>query len=314
MVPAIDVAWVPPRPLDLLLTLGPLRRGAGDPTLLIGAEGVWRGLQTPDGPATQHLRRNGAEVLARHWGPGATWAAQRVGALLGEGDDADGFDADALHRTSHHPEVPRAWDLMRRRGWRVPASGEVFAALVAAVLEQKVTGLQARRAWRQLHGQHAEPAPVAPGMPPGLMTTLTPAQAARIPSWDWHRAGVDPRRARTIVALCPFGGRIDQCRDLPLDRARARLESFPGIGPWTASEVLQRALGDADAVSFGDLHLPGQVVYALTGDEHGDDEALERVLRPWAGHRYRVVRAVEVSGVTRPRRAPRLSVQDHRGH
>ena len=36
------------------------------------------------------------------------------------------------------------------------------------------------------------------------------------------------------------------------------------------------------------------------------------LLQPWAGHRYRVVRMIELSGVKRPRRGPRYAPLDHR--
>ncbi len=47
--------------------------------------------------------------------------------------------------------------------------------------------------------------------------------------------------------------------------AGARLRAIPGVGPWTAAEALQRSNGDPDALTVGDLHLPGIVGYALTG-------------------------------------------------
>ena len=92
----------------------------------------------------------------------------------------------------------------------------------------------------------------------------------------------------------------------PRGRSR-RLTGLPGIGPWTAAEVPQRALGDPDAVSFGDAHLAGQVVYALTGETDGDDDRMPGLLAPYAGHRYRVIRMVELAGVVRPRRGPRFA-------
>jgi len=84
------------------------------------------------------------------------------------------------------------------------------------------------------------------------------------------------------------------------------------VGAWTAAEVRQRAHGDPDAVSVGDVHLAGQVVYALTGAVDGDDARMLELLEPYAGHRYRAVRMVELSGVARPRRGPRYAPLDHR--
>ncbi len=52
---------------------------------------------------------------------------------------------------------------------------------------------------------------------------------------------------------------------MPHEAARARLRAVPGVGVWTAAEVAVRALGDPDAVSYGDAHLAANVVHALTG-------------------------------------------------
>jgi 3-methyladenine DNA glycosylase/8-oxoguanine DNA glycosylase len=78
------------------------------------------------------------------------------------------------------------------------------------------------------------------------------------------------------------------------------------------AEVASRALGDADAVSVGDFHLPGHVVYAFTGRMDGTDEDMAQLLVPFSGHRHRVQRLVETSGISRPARGPRMTIADHR--
>jgi 3-methyladenine DNA glycosylase/8-oxoguanine DNA glycosylase len=93
--------------------------------------------------------------------------------------------------------------------------------------------------------------------------------------------------------------------------ANRRLSAVPGIGVWTAAEVAQRALGDGDAVSVGDFHLSAFVGWALAGRPLDDDGMVE-LLERWRPHRYRVVRLLECSGVTKPRFGPRMTVQDHR--
>jgi 3-methyladenine DNA glycosylase/8-oxoguanine DNA glycosylase len=138
-----------------------------------------------------------------------------------------------------------------------------------------------------------------------------PRTWALVPSWEWHRAGVDGKRSRTAVTAVRVAGRLEQCVDLPCVEAASRLTTMPGIGAWTAAEVAQRALGDADAVSFGDLHMAKDVTYALVGEALGDDD-LREILRPWEGHRYRVVRLCALAGIRRPRRAPRFAPRDFR--
>jgi 3-methyladenine DNA glycosylase/8-oxoguanine DNA glycosylase len=106
-------------------------------------------------------------------------------------------------------------------------------------------------------------------------------------------------------------GRLERLADVPPADAAARLRSLPGIGAWTAAEVGQRALGDADAVSVGDYHVPSLVGWVLVGEPVDDDTMLE-LLEPYRGHRYRAVRMVELSGLAPPRRGPRYSGRDYR--
>jgi 3-methyladenine DNA glycosylase/8-oxoguanine DNA glycosylase len=135
----------------------------------------------------------------------------------------------------------------------------------------------------------------------------------RIPSWDWHRAGVDPKRARTVLAAAQVAPRLEETVGMAPADAEQRLRAVPGIGVWTAAEVAQRALGDADAVSVGDYHLSQFVGWVLLG-RPVDDDGMVELLEPWRPHRYRVIRLIECSGVGKPRFGPRLTVQDHRAH
>lgn len=303
--PDASGSWSAPYDVDLSRVLGPFRRGGGDPTHLRAADGSWwRTSRTPDGPATLHLSARGGEVDAEAWGPGADWAVASVPDLLGFDDDPSGFPADLL------PEVlGEAWRQLAPR-WRVPRSRLVLEALLAAILEQKVTGVEARRGWRAMVTQVGEP---APGPTPEPMSVVPPAERIRrIPSWQWHRWGVPPSHSATILRSVVAPGRIEQCADLDPAEAERRLRSIPGVGAWTVAEVAQRARGDADAVSFGDFHVAQHVVYAFTGDRDGTDEWMAQLLEPFAGHRYRVQRLVEVAGVLRPARGPRATITDHR--
>ncbi len=134
----------------------------------------------------------------------------------------------------------------------------------------------------------------------------------RIPSWEWHKAGVETARSGTVLRAAAVAPRIQECAAMTGEDARARLVLLSGVGRWTAAEVAQRALGDADAVSYGDFHVAKDVVYALTGETDGSDDRLAEVLEPWAGHRGRVVRLVELAGISRPARGPRYAPLDFR--
>jgi 3-methyladenine DNA glycosylase/8-oxoguanine DNA glycosylase len=299
--------WPAPYPVDLDLVLGPFQRGADDPTARRDGDGSWwRAVRTPEGPAalriTAAASEAGREVTAHAWGPGADWSCARVPRLLGFADDPSGFPLAAL------PEHLRAHAGRVLERWRVPASGLVLDALVPAVLEQKVTGVAARRALRAMLRQAGEPAPG----PRRLQVPPRPEVLVAVPSWTWHAWGVEPFQARTLVGAARRARRLEECADLPLPEARSRLAALPGIGGWTVAEVAARALGDPDAVSFGDYHLAAGVVYAFTGARDGDDAAMARLLEPFAGHRFRVQRIVETSGVRRPARGPRMPVADMR--
>ncbi|MFD3695543.1 DNA-3-methyladenine glycosylase family protein [Streptomyces sp. NPDC058646] len=287
--------WRPGGPVDLGLTLGPLRRGPADPTFRTTPDGsVWRATRTPQGPATLRVAAAaGEEIHAEAWGPGAEWILDRLPALLGAGDDPAAFVP--RHRLVHASH-------RRRPGLRLTRTGLVLETLVPTVLEQKVTADEAYRAWRRLVRWYGEPAPG----PQDLFVMPSARGWATIPSWDWHRAGVDAKRSDTIVRAARVAHRLEEAAGMPPAQAAARLEAVPGIGPWTSAETLQRSNGDPDAVTTGDLHLPGIVGYALAGDRDADDAAMLELLAPYAGQRHRAARLILLAGRTPPRRTPRM--------
>lgn len=290
----------PPEPVDLDLVLPAFVRGPGDPTSHVGRDEWWFAWTTPQGPVTLHLRGVGGEILASAWGDGAAWMLERVPDLVGGRDDPSGF-------VPHHDLVARGWPRMSR--WRVPANGLVAQMLVCSVLEQRVTGREAFSSQRQLVRRFGSPAP-GPGEELRLVCPPSAAEWARIPSWAWLRAGVDGARSRVVVRAMQVAGRLDECADLPLDRAHARMRSLPGVGEWTAAEVAQRALGDADSPSFGDYHVAKDVTLALDG-RVGDDARMAQLLEPYAGQRYRAQRVITATAGHRPRRGPRRSLPTH---
>lgn len=291
-------------PVDVYRTLRPLRRGPRDPAFWAPADGVvWRATLLATGPAAvRYVTRGPRAVDVDAWGPGADEAVAAAPALLGEHDDVAGFDPGRgpvrdAHRRFHTARIGR--------------TDRVFEALVPAILEQRVIVHTAHDAWRWLLRAHGER---APGPAPEWMRVPPSAKAwAAVPVWDFHRAGVDPARARTIRVAAQVAGRLDEAAGHGRAETWRRLLTVPGVGPWTAAECAQRAIGDADAVPVGDYHLPNLIGWALSG-RRGDDAAMLELLEPWRGHRYRVIRYLLMSGATRqaPRYGPRLTVEDHR--
>jgi 3-methyladenine DNA glycosylase/8-oxoguanine DNA glycosylase len=290
-------------PVDLRRTVAPLRHGARDPAHLLTVDGaVWRATRLASGAATVRLLQTSATTVhVTAWGPGAEEALAAAPGVVGELDDVSTFD----------PPAGRVRDAYRRSaGVRLTRGGRVLESLVPAILEQRVITRTAHDAWRWLLLRHGDP---APGPAPDGMRVPPSAQAwTQVPVWDFHLAGVDPARARAVVAAARLAHRLEEAASLGTAETTRRLLLVPGVGPWTAAETTQRALGDADAVPVGDYHLPGQVGWALTG-ERTDDAGMLALLAPYRPHRWRVVRHLLLTGMARvPRRGPRLSIEDHR--
>jgi 3-methyladenine DNA glycosylase/8-oxoguanine DNA glycosylase len=206
-------------------------------------------------------------------------------------------------------------------------------ALVPAILEQKVVILEAHRAWRILLSKFGA-APPGPA-PPGMRVFPEPGTWRRIPSWEWHRAGVEGVRAETIIRAATVAGSLERLLEVGHEEADRKLRTIPGIGVWTSAEARQRAAGDPDAVSVGDYHLKNVVGWALAGKDRSSDEEMLALLEPFKGHRHRATRLIGLSGGARPartagagagagtgtvrygagrppRRGPRMSVRDYR--
>ena len=283
-------------PLDLRLTLAPLRRGPYDPTIRLSTGRAWRATRTADGPASVALVHAGDQLRAEAWGPGADRALADIPGLLG-------LDEDPTPIPSGHPLIAR---LARRdTGIRIPRTLAVVESLVPAILEQKVTSDEAHRATIGLIRVHGEAAPGPAEW--RLRLPPTPATLAALPYYAYHPFGIERRRAELIRRIASRAAWFEAIVDLPLPDAYARLTAVPGIGPWTAAEVGVRALGDADAVSVGDFHLPNLVAYALAGEPRGNDARMLELLEPYRGQRARVMRLLELSGIRPPRYGPRLA-------
>ncbi|MBY0441421.1 MAG: DNA-3-methyladenine glycosylase 2 family protein [Mycobacteriaceae bacterium] len=292
-----------PGPASVEITLAPLRRGPRDPCFHVEPCGtIWRTSLFSGGSVTAKISRVSATaVRCETWGGGAEQFIESLPELLGLHDDHGGFAPSEPTVAAAYRRVPHL---------RLGRTGQVLEALIPAVLEQRVPGVDAFRSWRLLVSAFGTSAP-GPA-PPGLRVVPSAQVWQEIPTWEFHRANVDPRRAQAVVNCASRAATLQQLVSQPADQARAALTSLPGVGEWTAAETAQRAFGDADAVSVGDYHLAKMIGWTLIGRPVTDAVMLE-LLEPMRPHRYRVIRLLEASGLAaEPRRGPRLSVHDIR--
>jgi AraC family transcriptional regulator of adaptative response / DNA-3-methyladenine glycosylase II len=159
----------------------------------------------------------------------------------------------------------------------VPGAVDGPEIAIRAVLGQQVSVAGARTVAARLARALGEPL----ALPDETLTHLFPAPGAV--------AGADPAtlpmpgaRACALTGL----GRALEDGDLRLDpgadreEATAALLALRGIGPWTASYVRMRALGDPDAYLPGDLG----VRHALARLGTGADPARAERWRPWRAY------------------------------
>jgi 3-methyladenine DNA glycosylase/8-oxoguanine DNA glycosylase len=200
----------------------------------------------------------------------------------------------------------------RRSEVRMSASRAVVEALVPTILEQKVTSIEAHRAFRALLRRYGAPAP-GPAGDHGLRLRPDPAVLARVPYHELHRLGIERRRADTIRRTCARADRLDALAataatgDLAAVAGAAQrvLATIPGIGAWTTSIIAQQAFGDPDAVIVGDFHLPNLVAWNLAGEPRATDARMLELLEPYRGQRGRAVRLIGGAGTRAPAFGPK---------
>jgi len=287
--------------VDLRLTLSPLRHGPRDPCVRVEATGAWwRATRTEEGPAALRIQRAGDEIRVLAWGPGADRALDAAPDLLGTRDSLEGFDPPRGLIRELHRRMP---------GLRITRSRAVFEALLPSIISQKVMGAEAGASYRAVVRAWGEPAPA----PVPLHLPPSPTELSAKPYFSFHPFGIEASRAARIREAAARARRIEETVDMDLASARRRLRVLPGVGAWTAAEVAIVALGDADAVSVGDYHLPHTVAWALAREPRADDGRMLELLEPFTGHRGRVVRLLEAAGIQAPRFGPRLPLRSMRG-
>lgn len=285
-------------PVDLRATLRHHTGGRLDPAFRLLADEVWTATRLPTGPATIRLAGEGQRVVAEAWGPGGEEALERAPGLVGAGDDPSGF-------APRDPVIRRL--AVRFPGVRITRSGAVVEMLVRTVVTQRVTGKEAEASYRRLARAYGDPAP-GPG---GLLLPPDPEVVAGLGYAAFHPLGIERRRAVALIGVASHTRRLTEIAGLPLPEAYRRLRALPGIGEWTAAKVGLTALGDPDAVPVGDYNLPHALAWLLRGEPRADDRRMLELLEPYRGHRGRVIRLLQASGVHAPRFGPRRPTRSY---
>lgn len=283
-----------------------LRNGGFDPTTRVhmstvtGSQNahIERATLTPDGPGTIsiHIHQNG-EHEVRTWGAGGAWLGARQQRL-----SARATEMSEVH--SRHAAVSAA---LRDVGQlHLPATDTPYHELLPAVLGQRITAAQAFAQWAALCRRYGEPAPG----PLSLFLPPSPERLLAIPSWEFHRLGIERQRARALVTVARHARYVQRTAELPGTDARRALMQLPGIGEWTAAVAVGVSHGDVDALPVGDFHVKNTVAWALTGAPRGSDEQMLITLAPYTGYRWQVVRLLEKHGVGAPKFAPKRRILD----
>jgi AraC family transcriptional regulator of adaptative response / DNA-3-methyladenine glycosylase II len=159
------------------------------------------------------------------------------------------LDADPAAVQAQLRDRPVVGDLVRAHpGVRIPGAVDGFELAVRTIIRESNTPDRARATTAALVRRHGRPlrtatADVTHSFPtPATLAAADPATFA-----------VDETRARAIHALSAevVAGEIRLDAGAELDESMSKLLAVPGIGPWIASYIAMRALGDPDAFLHG---------------------------------------------------------------
>jgi AraC family transcriptional regulator of adaptative response / DNA-3-methyladenine glycosylase II len=139
-----------------------------------------------------------------------------------------------------------------RPGLRVPGTFDGFELAARAVLGQQVSVLAART----LAGRLADRFGTRLGAAEGPASVLFPGPA-EVAGADLSGIGLTTARQATLRALATAvaDGTLELDHGADPQETAARLAELPGVGPWTISYVLMRAVRDPDAFPAADLGL-----------------------------------------------------------
>ncbi len=161
------------------------------------------------------------------------------------------LDADPVAVDTHlGGDPPLAPIVARHRGRRIPRTPDGAEMAVRVVLGQQISTSAAR-----VHaGRLVEALGKPLDQPRGTLTHLFPEPAALADAPD-DLLAMPTRRRSTVRELARRLATGDLRLDPGADPSAVEQEllAVPGVGPWTASMIRMRALGDPDVFLAGDL-------------------------------------------------------------
>jgi AraC family transcriptional regulator of adaptative response / DNA-3-methyladenine glycosylase II len=166
-------------------------------------------------------------------------------------------------------------------GLRTPGAMHGFEMAVRAILGQQISVAGARTLAARLTVRLGEPLPT----PLGPLTHYFPTAEA-VADADLHGLGLTGARITSLRAL----GRAVSSGEIVLDQGTDRTETterllaLPGVGPWTASYIAMRALGDPDAFPTTDLGVRKAVERLGRRTDPKSIATIAEAWRPWRSY------------------------------
>ena len=278
-----------PAGIDVLRTMKFQRFGPRDPCARAGASFFAKAFRFRGDEVVVRVTGGGERVRVDFFGDGAERVAPHARSMVGADDPA--WDDASLPRVVRDGLV----------GTRLPRAPWITDRLTTQVMQQRVPFDEAARAWAMLCRRLGTKAPgdVDVIMPPPFRAL------ARVSDHELRSVGIDMQRRITLRRVWEVAHRLDPMADEPREEALRKMATIRGIGPWTLGMMAGLAFGDADAAPTGDYALPHSVAFALAGEERADDARMLELLAPYAGNRFRVIKAISTAGIEAPRRGPK---------
>ena len=192
------------------------------------------------------------------------------------------FDLDADLGSFHKLAAgdPLLRDLVASRPWiRLPQYLDPFEGTVRAILGQQVSLAAASTMVDRLVRRVGDPAPDS------FLAFPRPEAVAALGTQGLIELGLTRAKAASIHGLALADLDWERLRTAPAKEAEAELDALPGIGPWTASYVRMRTLGDRDAFPAADLGVI-KALRALLAEEPSPARiaSLAESWRPWRAY------------------------------